>query len=171
MFLKKNANVNTNELIEVIKNSQSTVVPPIPALARERNGKIEHLLIGQKSWQVLPEGLVTTTSISHVQHFTDAEPLVIVDVTLASPSTEKENSLIRLFIESIAPKNQQSPKRSAETCACGAQKTSSGGPQSEVNPAYCAGCSYCGGCQPGYCYRACVCNGVQGWCYDHVCCP
>mgnify|MGYP003376712684 CR=1 FL=1 len=134
MFFNKNSAVNANELIEVIKNSQSTVVPPIPALARERNGKIEYLLIGQKSWQVLPEGLVTTTSISHVQHFTDAEPLVVVNLTLSSPSTEKENSLIRLFLESVTPKNHH---RSAEVCGCGAQKTSSGGSQAEARPSCC----------------------------------
>lgn len=165
MFIRKDSSVTKSELVDIIKNSQSTVISPIPALARERDGKIEYLVIGQKTWQVLPEGFVTATSISHVQHFRDIEPLIIVYLTLASPSTEREDSLTRLFLESITPKGRV---QNTEGCGCDSQKAAS-----EARPS-CAGCSYCGPCEPGYCYRACSCNGQWDWCYDRVCgngCP
>lgn len=167
MFISKNTVVGTNEILQVIKNSRNVLLTaPIPALARERDGKLEYLLIGQKKWQELPATIVAETKISHVEHFEDSEPLVVVHLTLTAPTTEIELSLTRLFIDSISPKGRK--QKATSTCGCSNKATIASDIHTE-DRASCAGCSYCGPCEPGYCFRSCYCNGQQDWCYDRVC--
>jgi hypothetical protein len=172
MFINKSSVLDTNQLLAVIKNSHDVLLTaPIPALARERNGKLEYLLIGQKTWQELPSTIVAETKISHIEHFEDSEPLVVVHLTLEAPTTDTEISLTRLLIDSISPKCRK--QQGSSKCGCSDKATTASDVHTEARPS-CAGCSYCGPCEPGYCYRSCYCNGQQDWCYDRVCgnnCP
>lgn len=164
----KGSSISDSDIHEIFSSGTTTLVMEgIPSIVRSKNGKVEYLIVGHKDWIEIPDSFLDRREISHVENIVDDEPLVIVTLYFKEPSTDSENLMMRLFLGSLKTSSRRPSHAQMESAGCNCK----GDTHAMTGPNYCAGCSYCGPCQPGYCYRPCVCNGVRDWCYDHVCCP